>query len=91
LTTEQARNAGNLAEIDSLKTAYNEKLEAYEEVKKHVGILTQDAKKFGKEELSLSEKKKHLVTKQKKLKKALTEVSAACEINRKISWLLTFL
>ena len=91
MTTEQARNAGNLAEIDSLKTAYNEKLEAYEEVKKHVGILTQDAKKFGKEELSLSEKKKHLVTKQKKLKKALTEVSAACEINRKISWLLTFL
>lgn len=91
MTAEQARNAGNLAEIDSLKTAYNEKLEAYEEVKKHVGILTQDAKKFGKEELSLSEKKKHLVTKQKKLKKALTEVSAACEINRKISWLLTFL
>ena len=78
LAAEEARNAGNLAEIESLKTAYNEKLEAYEEVKKHVGVLTQDSKKLGKEELALSEKKKHLVTKQKKLKKALTEVGAAC-------------
>jgi structural maintenance of chromosome 4 len=63
-----------------LKTAYSDKLEAYEEVKKHVGILMQDAKKFGKEELSLSEKKKHLIAKQKKLNKALNEVGNSCKL-----------
>lgn len=46
-------------------------------MKKHVDVLLKDAKKFGKEELSLGEKKKHLAAKQKKLKKTLSEVSSA--------------
>jgi len=49
-------------------------LEAFDEVKKHVDLLTKDAKKFGKEELSLAEKRKHLSAKQKKLTKTLSEV-----------------
>jgi structural maintenance of chromosome 4 len=77
LLVEQDKNAGNIAETDTLANAYNEKLEAFEEVKKHVEILVQDAKKLSKEELSLSEKKKHLVAKQKKLKRTLTEVLLA--------------
>lgn len=36
--------------------------------------LVKDAKKIEKEQVGLSEKKKHLVTKQKKFKKSLTEV-----------------
>jgi hypothetical protein len=37
--------------------------------------LIKDSKKFEKEEVGLAEKKKHLVTKQKKLKKTITDVS----------------
>lgn len=80
LVAEQEKNAGNLAEIDALKRAYDEKLEAFEEVKRHVDVLAKDAKKFGKEELSLAEKKKHLSAKQKKLKKTLTEVRSSDQI-----------
>jgi structural maintenance of chromosome 4 len=36
--------------------------------------LIKDSKKFEKEEVGLAEKKKHLVTKQKKLKKSIAEV-----------------
>lgn len=64
-----------MAEIDALKTAFDEKLEAFEEVKHHVTALLKEAKKFEKEELSLNEKKKHLAGKQKKLSKTLTDVS----------------
>lgn len=39
--------------------------------------LVKDSKKFEKEEVGLQEKKKHLNTKLKKLKKSLTDVSAS--------------
>ncbi len=43
--------------------------------------LIKDSKKFEKEEVGLAEKKKHLVTKQKKLKKSIVDVSFAnCEL-----------
>jgi structural maintenance of chromosome 4 len=62
-----------------LQKAFNEKLEAYEEVKHHVDVLVKEAKRFEKEELSLGEKRKHLITKQKKLKKAITDVREISE------------
>lgn len=45
-----------------------------QEVKKLTDSLVKDSKKFEKEQVALSEKKKHLVTKQKKFKKSITDV-----------------
>ncbi len=98
LTHEQEKNAGNLAEIDSLQQSYTEQLAAFEaspeklhlpwlvaddflflsqEVKKYADGLTKTAKKMEKEEVGLSEKKKHLVGKRKKMEKAIKDVSIA--------------
>lgn len=75
LADEQERNAGLLSEIGDLQKGYDEKLAAFDEVKRLTDALIKDSKKFEKEEVGLSEKKKHLVTKQKKVKKSLTDVS----------------
>ncbi|ORY34983.1 RecF/RecN/SMC N terminal domain-domain-containing protein [Naematelia encephala] len=71
LAEEQERNAGQLAEIDELQNGYNEKLAAFEEVKHLTDALVKDSKKYEKEEVGLQEKKKHLSTKQKKIKKSI--------------------
>ncbi|EIW71748.1 hypothetical protein TREMEDRAFT_27197 [Tremella mesenterica DSM 1558] len=73
LSQEQERNAGHLAEIDSLQKEYDEKLATFEQVKKFTDDLVKESKKFEKEEVGLQEKKKHLVSKQKKFKKSITE------------------
>nr|XP_019043245.1 hypothetical protein I302_07819 [Kwoniella bestiolae CBS 10118]OCF22175.1 hypothetical protein I302_07819 [Kwoniella bestiolae CBS 10118] len=73
LTNEQERNADHLSQIGDLQKEYDEKLAAYEEVKRLTDALLKDAKKFEKEEVGLAEKKKHLVTKQKKFKKSVQE------------------
>lgn len=75
MNEEQERNAGLLSEIGDLQKGYDEKLSAFEEVKRLTDALTKDSKKFEKEEVGLSEKKKHLTTKQKKIKKSITDVS----------------
>jgi structural maintenance of chromosome 4 len=80
LAAEQEKNAGNIAEIDQLQAGYNEKLAAFEEVKHHMDALIKDSKKFEKEEVGLAEKKKHLITKQKKLKKSIAEVSGSVRV-----------
>lgn len=77
LTDEQDRNAHHLAEISSLQQAYDDKLAAFEEVKKFTEKLVRDSKKFEKEEVGLLERKKHLGTRVKKVKKSLTDVSSA--------------
>lgn len=81
LTDEQERNAHHLAEIAELQTAYDEKLATFEEVKKFADQLVKDSKKFEKEEVGLSEKKKHLGTRVKKAKKSITDVSTGIRIN----------
>lgn len=73
LTTEQERNAHHLAEIESLQHEYNEKLAAFQEVKRITDALVKEAKKIEKDEVALQEKKKHLVSKQKKLKKSIND------------------
>ena len=45
-----------------------------QEVKHLTDALVKDAKKFEKEEVGLQEKKKHLSTKQKKIKKSIQDV-----------------
>jgi len=42
--------------------------------------LVKDSKKFEKEQVALAEKKKHLVTKQKKFKKSITDVCSPDEV-----------
>ncbi|KAL7424908.1 Structural maintenance of chromosomes protein 4 [Cryptotrichosporon argae] len=73
LIEEQERNAGQLAEIDHLQKGYDEKLAAFDEVKRLTDALVKDSKKFEKEEVGLQEKKKHLTTKQKKIKKSIAD------------------
>ncbi|WVQ96218.1 hypothetical protein IAU59_003322 [Kwoniella sp. CBS 9459] len=73
LTNEQERNADHLSKIGDLQKEYDEKLAAFEEVKRLTDKLVKDSKKFEKEEVGLAEKKKHLITKQKKFKKSITE------------------
>jgi structural maintenance of chromosome 4 len=75
LAKEQEANAHHLAEIESLQKDYTEKLADFEEVKKFADQLVKDSKKFEKEEVGLSEKKKHLGQKAKKFKKSIHEVS----------------
>jgi structural maintenance of chromosome 4 len=75
LAQEQEANAHHLAEIDSLQKEYDEKLAAFQEVKQFVDQLVKDSKKYEKEEVGLSEKKKHLNAKAKKFKKSVTDVS----------------
>lgn len=75
LAEEQEANSHHLAEIESLQKEYDEKLATFEEVKKFADQLVKDSKKFEKEEVGLSEKKKHLGTKAKKFKKSITEVN----------------
>jgi structural maintenance of chromosome 4 len=73
LAEEQERNAHHLAEIEELQKAYNEKAANYEEVKVLTEQLVKDAKKIGKEDVGLQEKKKHLVGQQKKLSKVISD------------------
>lgn len=73
LAEEQERNAHHLAQIEDLQKGYDAKLADFEEVKRLTDALVKDAKKIEKEEVGLSEKKKHLVSKQKKLKKSVNE------------------
>ncbi|WWC73446.1 uncharacterized protein I206_107416 [Kwoniella pini CBS 10737] len=73
LVDEQDRNADHLSKIGDLQKEYDEKLAAFDEVKRLTDALVKDSKKFEKEEVGLAEKKKHLVTKQKKFKKSIQE------------------
>jgi len=48
--------------------------------------LVKDSKKFEKEQVALAEKKKHLVTKQKKFKKSITDVCPLHQAELMTGW-----
>ncbi|WOO77651.1 Structural maintenance of chromosome0s protein 4 [Vanrija pseudolonga] len=77
LSEEQERNAHHLAQIEDLQKDHDEKLATFEEVKRLTDALVKDTKRIEKEEVALQEKKKHLSTKQKKLKKSIQDDSHA--------------
>lgn len=52
----------------------------FEEVKQFADKLVKDSKKYEKEEVGLSEKKKHLGAKAKKIKKSVTDVSTILDL-----------
>lgn len=73
LTEEQDRNGDLLAQIEHLQKEYDDKAANWDTVKKACDALTKDAKKLEKEEVGYQEKRKHLVSKQKKLKKSTSD------------------
>ncbi|KAL1408278.1 Structural maintenance of chromosomes protein 4 [Vanrija albida] len=77
LSEEQERNAHHLAQIEDLQKDHDEKLATFGEVKRLTDALVKDTKRIEKEEVALQEKKKHLSTKQKKLKKSIQDDSHA--------------
>lgn len=75
LAAEQERNAEHIATADDLQKEYEERLASIAEVKAMLDKLHKEAKKYEKEQVGYAEKKKHLETKMKKIKKSITEVS----------------
>ncbi|WVN86971.1 uncharacterized protein L203_102146 [Cryptococcus depauperatus CBS 7841] len=73
LQQEQQQNAHQLSDIDAHQKDYEEYAAEYESIKKFVDNLVKDVKKFEKEEVGLQEKKKHLDTKAKKIKKIISD------------------
>lgn len=61
--------------MDDLQKEYEERLASIAEVKAMLDKLHKEAKKYEKEQVGYAEKKKHLETKMKKIKKSITEVS----------------
>lgn len=61
--------------VDDLQKEYEERLASIAEVKAMLDKLHKEAKKYEKEQVGYAEKKKHLETKMKKIKKSITEVS----------------
>ncbi|UOH82309.1 hypothetical protein LQV05_005006 [Cryptococcus neoformans] len=73
LAAEQERNAEHIATADDLQKEYEERLASIAEVKAMLDKLHKEAKKYEKEQVGYAEKKKHLETKMKKIKKSITE------------------
>ncbi|BEI96156.1 hypothetical protein CcaverHIS631_0111050 [Cutaneotrichosporon cavernicola] len=73
LTDEQERNGDLLAQIENLQKEYDDKAANWETVKTACDALTKDAKKLEREEVGYQEKRKHLASKQKKLKKSISD------------------
>ncbi|WVO23287.1 uncharacterized protein IAS62_004637 [Cryptococcus decagattii] len=73
LAAEQERNAEHIATVDDLQKEYEERLASIAEVKAMLDKLHKEAKKYEKEQVGYAEKKKHLETKMKKIKKSITE------------------
>ncbi|KAI0334017.1 RecF/RecN/SMC protein [Cubamyces sp. BRFM 1775] len=73
LKEERDRNQDDVAHLDMLQNHYNQKCEAYEEVKKAAAEAVKDLAAREKTQISLEEKRKHANTKAKKLKKAIND------------------
>lgn len=74
LAQEKLKNAGNVAEIETLEGSYNERVKAFDVVKKELAPLTKQLQSLEKQEVQLGEKRKHIMTKGKKITKSLKEV-----------------
>jgi len=74
LEEETERNKDNIAHVEALQKHYDERVVAYEEVKRHAGDVMKTLQAREKEEVGLQERKKHAIGKAKKLKKSLQDV-----------------
>ncbi|CDO73402.1 hypothetical protein BN946_scf185013.g36 [Trametes cinnabarina] len=73
LQEERERNQDDITHLDMLQKHYDEKCEAFEEVKKAAAAAVKDLATREKTQISLEEKRKHANTKVKKLKKAISD------------------
>ncbi|KDQ18233.1 hypothetical protein BOTBODRAFT_29575 [Botryobasidium botryosum FD-172 SS1] len=70
---ERDRNKETIAESEELKQEYEQRVAAFEVVKKETEKLVKNLAVHEKAEVQFQEKKKHLISKRKKLEKALNE------------------
>ncbi|KAG8852500.1 hypothetical protein FRB96_008688 [Tulasnella sp. 330] len=73
LAQEKEKNADNVAGIEALERNYDERVKAFEVVKKELAPLAKQLQNLEKQEVQLGEKRKHIMTKGKKLTKSLRE------------------
>ncbi|KAG8978021.1 hypothetical protein FRB90_008589, partial [Tulasnella sp. 427] len=73
LEQERDKNKDTIAAIDELQRAYDERVKAFEIVKKETAPLVKQLQTLEKQEVTLQEKRKHVMTKGKKLAKSLKE------------------
>ncbi|KIJ54318.1 hypothetical protein M422DRAFT_153955 [Sphaerobolus stellatus SS14] len=73
LNEETERNKDNIAHCEALQKHYDERVVAYEDVKRHAGEVMKTLQVREKEEVGLQERKKHATSKAKKLKKSLQD------------------
>ncbi|KZT73247.1 hypothetical protein DAEQUDRAFT_703578 [Daedalea quercina L-15889] len=73
LASETERNRDDVLHLEALEKHYNERVEAYEEVKAAAAEATKDLAAHEKRQVGLDERRKHASSKAKKLKKSLQE------------------
>ncbi|KAG9027694.1 hypothetical protein FRB95_007465 [Tulasnella sp. JGI-2019a] len=73
LAQEKEKNADNVAEIEALERNYDERVKAFDVVKKELAPLAKQLQNLEKQEVQLGEKRKHVMTKGKKITKSLKE------------------
>ncbi|KAG8889575.1 hypothetical protein FRC00_014475, partial [Tulasnella sp. 408] len=73
LQQEKDKNKDTIAAIEELQHAYDERVKAFEVVKKETAPLVKQLQALEKQEVTLQEKRKHIMTKGKKLTKTLKE------------------
>ncbi|KAI0066534.1 hypothetical protein BV25DRAFT_1849078 [Artomyces pyxidatus] len=71
LAEERDRNKDDIALLESQGRHYQERVVAYEEVKKAAAVAMKDMAAHEKQQVGLEEKRKHALGKAKKLKKSL--------------------
>ncbi|GJJ13220.1 hypothetical protein Clacol_007471 [Clathrus columnatus] len=73
LDDETERNKDNISHFEALEKHYNDRVTAYEEIKRYVGEVMKTLQNKEKDEVSLQERKKHALGKARKVKKALQD------------------
>ncbi|KIO24616.1 hypothetical protein M407DRAFT_26046 [Tulasnella calospora MUT 4182] len=73
LQQEKDKNKDTIGAIEELQHAYDERVKAFEVVKKETAPLVKQLQALEKQEVTLQEKRKHIMAKGKKLTKSLKE------------------
>ncbi|KAJ7680246.1 RecF/RecN/SMC [Mycena polygramma] len=77
LKDEQERNEGDMTHVVLLRKNYVDREKVYKEVQDAVEVAVKELAHHEKQEVELKEKKKHVSTKAKKLKKSLADDQSA--------------
>ncbi|KAF5389563.1 hypothetical protein D9757_004121 [Collybiopsis confluens] len=80
LEAEAEKNQGNIGLFKQLETQYKHQENAYKDVQGQLAEVTKEVAENEKQEIGLSEKRKHVSGKSKKLKKSISEAQSALRI-----------